>query len=349
MLPAVSEWLTAAKAAGVEVHLVEAENFDELMGVTERQLTFPEALSEHVRGARPAARVTPVAMPVPSGQQFPALRTSALPVLELPLIARRVALRQRATTRELREVLREADRGRHVAIAAIAGGAAAFGPDDDLLQGLSALGPEIDGEVSLDPGADSWAHGLLYDALVHALARGRPARPVPGRHLVVLQPPPQHWNDPAAEASRHELAGLRAAYQGPLHGDARQLGRYYAEAVRVSLECWMDRWWCVLDPMTWLADPKVEAPEDGRPRTRRPNQAEKAAAASWIRERWAQRYNSTWHALIHQWSAFLAPTETTLSSFGVGPADGVDAVFALYNKSGFSRPGSRPGVDWRSR
>ena len=49
--------------------------------------------------------------------------------------------------------LREADRGpATLAIAAIAGGAAAFGPDDDLLQGLSALGPEFYGEVSLDPG-----------------------------------------------------------------------------------------------------------------------------------------------------------------------------------------------------
>ena len=66
----------AAKAVGVEVHLVEAENFDELMGVTERQLTLPEALSEHVpRGAagRPGEPPSPCCSS--PAEQFPASRT----------------------------------------------------------------------------------------------------------------------------------------------------------------------------------------------------------------------------------------------------------------------------------
>lgn len=348
LLPAVSAWLDAAANAGVRVHVVGAENFDELMGAVERQLDFPAPLADHVRAARPTARVTLVELPTESGEQYPVLRTSALPVLEIPTKARRIELSQAATTKLLREALRESGRGRQVAIAAIAGGAAAFGRDEDLLVGLSSYGPILSGEVAVDPRADSWAHGLLYDALVNALSRSRPARANPGRHLVILRPPQPGRDDPVAHEERQRLEGLKVAYKSSLHGNATTLGRYFAEAVRVRLEFWLGQWWCVLDPMTWIADPR-EVGEDAKApqQTRRPTQEEIDAASSWRRERWAQRYNAQWDALINQWSKFFCPEQnTTISAFGVGPADGVDGSFTLYQKSGWCAPGSRPSANW---
>ena len=175
----------------------------------------------------------------------------------------------------------------------------------------------------------------------------RPARPVPGRHL--RGPPAPLLSTGTiqpAEASRQELAGLARRLPGPAPRRRGHLGRYYAEAVRVSLECWMDRWWCVLDPMTWLADPKVEAPEDGRPACTpgdRTKQKRPAAASSWIRERWAQRYNLD-VARPHP-SVVCVPCsdrdDSSARSASVPPTESMPS-FALYNKSGFERPCSRP-------
>jgi len=100
--------------------------------------------------------------------------------------------------------------------------------------------------------------------------------------------------------------------------------------------------------MTWIADPR-EVGEDAKApqQTRRPTQEEIDAASSWRRERWAQRYNAQWDALINQWSKFFCPEQnTTISAFGVGPADGVDGSFTLYQKSGWCAPGSRPSANW---
>jgi hypothetical protein len=89
--------------------------------------------------------------------------------------------------------------------------------------------------------------------------------------------------------------------------------------------------------------------ETGRA-TRRPTDAERHEAASWRRERWATRYNAQWDALITQWSYFLAPDErTTRSAFGLAAGEGIDAIFALYPKTGWCPPGMRPSLNLRER
>ncbi len=342
LLPAVVRLLEAAAAKGVDTHVVECENFDELLGGIERQLDFADSLDAHVRAARPAARVVPVSLPTNVASQFPLLRTSALPLLSIPLAARRINLENPGTTRELRQALKAADQHRGTAVAAIGRGCAAFGSDEQLLTGLARFGPSLAGEVPLDPLADSWALGLLYDSLVHALARGRPMRALPRArgHLLILSPP-RGDHDDLARHDRQALTKMRNAYDANLTGTVAGLGRPYAEALEIRIEPWLDRWWCVLDPFTFVELPRSE--DVGMDEVRR----SVTVAADWRRERWARRYNSRWNHIIDGWAHLLAPERLTRVVMGPGPgAPGIAAEFEVHQATAWSRPAQRPETSW---
>ena len=101
-LPAVVDFMQAAERRGVDAQWVRSENFDELAADIDTQVSLSPALADHVRSQRPTPIVQPVSIAAPEGGRFPALRLSALPVLELPTIVRRLRLAGPITTREAR-------------------------------------------------------------------------------------------------------------------------------------------------------------------------------------------------------------------------------------------------------
>lgn len=341
LLPAATELLERAAEASVAVYTIEVENFDELNGELDRQAALPDVLAEHIRGHRPAAAVHRVVLPTAEADNFPVLRCSALPLLSVPGTARRLALSRPATTPQLRDLLKEGNaRG---VIAGLGREASAFGFDERLLSALVSLGPRADGEIALDPAADSWALGLLYDALTRALARGRPLRPRlrrAGHTLVVVWPNPDR-DDDAARRDRAQLERLARAYPDPLTGAVPGFGFPFAEAIRVRLEWHLDRWWCVFDPFTWVERPRLEpADPDG---TDSPDSAARRrsgdATGDWRRERWATRRNREWAEIVDAWAHLLSPQgETTVRAIGVRDAPGIDAEFVVSDRTAWSRP-----------
>lgn len=226
LLPAVEELLEYAAGRGVEVRLVESENFVELAGAVERQIPFPDFAESLLKAARPTPRVSPVSIPAISGTWFPVLRTSALPVLSLPTTARRIRIREPRTTRELQTLLRERQH-RPFAIAGRGAEVVAFGSDADLLAGLEPLDPRVDGTVELHAESESWALGLLYEAMVKGLAWNRPLRTSLNEtrgHVLRLDTPEHDGRGPAGSREREALAALRAAY-GSDERIARSTGR----------------------------------------------------------------------------------------------------------------------------
>lgn len=339
LLPAVTDVLARADAAGIPVGLVQTENFDELAGALERQLDLPGVLANHIRVARPATRVQPVALPTHEGARFPVLRTSAMPLLSMPIVARRIVLSTPATSPEIRQHLKAAGIRRTI-VGATGREIAAFGLDRELVTGLSPLGARLDGEVVLDPSSESWALGLLYDALARALARGRPLRPILRRrgHTLVLAPPSADRTDDMAKADRRTLEGLRAAYKGSVTGTVPGLGLRYAEAIALRLESWLDQWWCIIDPFTWIDWYPASAESTGR--IAGPDRQQIAKAADWRRERWARRYNTQWNEILAAWARVLAPVrETTVRATGVAAGDGIEAAFLISQVTGWCPPG----------
>lgn len=357
LLPAVVEFITNAQRAGVDAYVVECKTFDELAGEVMRQVKLPAALQEFVMSGRPEPRLVPVVVPTEAAQKFPVLRYSALLVESLPQKARRITLAKPAHVTDVRELLKagvpgpDGERRRCRALVAMNGRElAAFGDDQELLAALAPLGPKLEGTVALEPTQNSWALGLVYDALVTALARGRPLRPrlrYSGHALTVAGARAEEDRDRALRR-KIELAGLRQAYGGDLTGLVAGLNLPFQEGIRVKLEHIVGRWWCSFEPHTFvdlpprpkeaLTLPEValsEADGVGAPSGRWRGDP----AGDWRRERWATRYNGHWARMIDAWCSLLTSShDCAPTALGLQDSAGIDASFQLSRLSGFSRP-----------
>lgn len=189
LLPRATEFLKSAQLAGVDVAIVECATFDELAADIIKTVDLPTILLERVMLGRTTPRLVPVKLPTAEARSFPVLRYSALLVEALPRSARRMTLATPTTSVAVRELLRE--KSCKATIAANGRELAVFGKDQDILDALASLGAKLGGEVALDPVTDSWALGLLYDALVKSLARRRPLIPRYRRsgHSIVVAAP----------------------------------------------------------------------------------------------------------------------------------------------------------------
>lgn len=255
--PAVKQLLDEAVKASVSVTIVESQTFDEIAADIADATELPPGLRNHVYEARPAPLLREVPLPTAERRKFPVLQCSALPVLSLPTLALRIQLDESVTITRVRELLREAR------VRCIVTGAgrelAAFGANADLERAFGSVGGRIIGTIELDPDKDSWARGLLYDALVRALCRGRPlfARLRRRGHSLMVRG--AHPDKPGVAAQREkQLAGLKDAYSTALTGTIPQLGFPFNEGVQIRLEKLSSGWWCAFEPFTHVEFPRQE-------------------------------------------------------------------------------------------
>jgi len=350
LLPAVTEFLENAHLAGVDVAVVECKTFDELVAEVVKHVDLPQTLLDHVMKGRAPARLVPVKLPDTQARKFPVLRLSAILIESLPHSARRMTLKQATTTSAVRELLKE-----HHCRAAIAANGrelAVFGNDQEVLTALATLGPEVAGTVALDVVRDSWAHGLLYDALARALSRYRYLVPRLNRsgHSIVVTAPREDETEEKTTKRAGRLAELRAAYGSPLTGTVPGLNFPFQEGIFLKLEQIENRWWCGFEPYTFVKVPRerrAEHPTSGdgisaeqvvldAPQERRGGDP----AGDWRRERWAQKYNKNWASIIHAWAKLLTTAQDgTVCAFGVEEGAGIDAVFTVSPFTGWCRPG----------
>lgn len=353
LLPAVAKFLENAHLAGVDVALVECKTFDELAADVIKHVDLTPALIDHVMQGRPTPRLVPVTLQSTEARSFPVLRCSALLIESLPQTARRITLAQATTSPAVRELLKE-HRCRAV-VAANGRELSVFGRDDEVLAALASLGPKLAGTIELNATRDSWALGLLYDALVKALSRYRPVIPRFKRsgHSLVVAHPRDVEDEDRAKKRIADLEPLRAAYASTLTGKVDKLGFPFQEGVFLKLEKIEERWWCGFEPYTFVDIPREAHSEQsqilspdaehdalGVPYERRAGDP----AGDWRRERWALRRNKEWAAIIDAWATILTTTrEATVRAFGVEDGAGVDAEFAVSHFTGWSRPNHHHG------
>ena len=349
LLPAVTKFLESALLAGVDVAVVECKTFDELAADVIKHVDLPQVLVDHVMQWRAAPRLVPVNLPNTEARQFPVLRYSALLIESLPRVARRMTLAQAATSPAVRALLKE-QRCRAV-VAANGRELAVFGKDEEVLAALAPLGAQIAGTVELDATRDSWALGLLYDALVKALSRYRPltARFKQAGHSLVVTGPRENEDSEKARKRAQDLAQLRTAYASGLTGSVPKIGCPFHEGVFLKLEQIQERWWCGFEPYTFVDIPRAAQTEQaqgapasvehdalGVPQERR----EGDPAGDWRRELWAMRRNKEWAAIVDAWASLLTSSrDGTLRAFGLEDGTGIDAVFTFSRFTGWSRPG----------
>ena len=349
LLPAVTAFLNRARLAGVDAQIVECTTFDELAAELLKTTELPAVLSDWVMSARPTPRLTPVQLPTAEALAYPVLRYSALLVKTLPRRARRLTLGQPTTSPAVRELLKA--KNCKAMVAANGRELAVFGRDQEILEALAPVGARIAGELELDPAADSWALGLVYDALVKSFARRLPLIPKYRRagHSIVVAAPKEGEDPKRARRNLQALARLKQAYGGALTGTVPEVGFPFQEGVALKLEQVDGRWWCGFEPYTVVSIPRPEFPLEGGPdqangvetypMSGRPDRGGDPVG-DWRRERWAQRYNKSWAGIIDAWAELLTTSEGgKRQAFGLEEGVGIDAVFELSPVTGWSRPG----------
>jgi hypothetical protein len=349
LLPSVAEFLKKAQLAGVDVTIVECATFDELSADIIKTVDLPMILLDRVMLGRPTPRLVPVNLPTSEARSFPVLRYSALLIESMPRNARRIILATPTTSTAVRELLKQ--NNCKATVAANGRELAAFGRDQDMLGALAPLGAKLAGEVPLDPVADSWALGLLYDALVRGLARRRPLIPRYKRsgHSIVVAPPRDGDDPERTRQNGQVLKRLRDAYGSGLTGLVPGLGFPFQEGVFLKLDQVGGRWWCGFEPFTFVDVPRPNLSQGGNPDDPSAADQDPMGAApdrggdptgDWRRERWAQRYNKNWAVIIDAWAQLLAKAGGgNRRAFGLEDGAGVDAMFDIAPVTGWSRPG----------
>lgn len=344
ILPAVTEFLEEAVKAGVSATIVESPTFDELAGDIFDGIDLPPVLLRHVQESRPEPVLRDVPLPMKELRKFPVLQCSAIPVLSMPTIARRIEVNDKVTSVRARELLREA------AVRALAASnghvIAAFGTDEDLLRAFSPVGGQLAGTIELRPDKDSWARGLIYDALTRAVCRRQPLLPRlrrKGHSVIVASDLPLDSKECIASRNAR-LSDLKKAYSTSLVGKVPGHNYPFSEGVHLRLEQVAGRWWCVFEPFT-----DVELPHPGRIEDHTDDESVDYALTSlrhgnpvldWRRERWATRYNAGWSRIISAWATLLAGENGgTVHAIGLQERIGQDAVFQLSPVTAWCRPG----------
>ncbi|MGN6122081.1 MAG: SIR2 family protein [Sphingomonas oligoaromativorans] len=349
LLPAVTEFLGRAQAAGVDVSVVECTTFDELVAEIIKTTDLPQALYDRVMEGRPTPRLVPVQIPNAKARAFPVLRYSAILLQSIPTAARRIRLSQSTTSAEVREIFKA--KGCRATAAGLGRELAVFGRDQEILDALAPLDPSLAGTIELDPAADSWAMGLLYDTLVRSLARQRPLIPRYRRsgHSLVVATPRDGGDPERTRRQQQTLSRMREAYGTNLFGTVPKLDFPFQEGVHLKLEQVDGKWWCGFEPYTFVQLPRqdtlqAEGADDlgaDQAPVEMGMQAERRGdpAGDWRRERWAPRYNRNWASIIGAWAQLLTETGgTTRSAFGLEEGAGIDAVFRVSPVTGYSRP-----------
>lgn len=336
VMPAVNAFLQQAELAHVEVHFITGTTFDELLGDIADVAELPPTLVTHIFGDRKADETAQVPLQRAAVLPAPVLRLTALPVVVMPTVARRINLTASPGIADVRQQIRDSNVWAVVAQAGAPRSMAVFGNDAELLRAMAPFQPTLAGEVSLEPAKESWAKGILYDGLVRALCRNLPLYArlnLRGNTIAVTRPradlPPE-----ALAERRSLLAKLQNAYASPLNGKVPGTTGTYSEGLAVRLELADDRWWMAFEPMTFIDIPAAQD-DDDKARV----QAEWDTADEWRRERWAQKYNRAWSNILDAWVELLTRARGNRhSAYSLAVADGIDATFELGIKSGRTRP-----------
>lgn len=336
VMPGVREFLHQAELAHVEVHLISGTTFDELLGDTADVAELPPVLVTHIFGDRKADEPAQVPLQRAAVLPAPVLRLTALPVVVMPTVARRINLTVSPGIADVRRQIRDSNVWAVVAQAGSPRSMAVFGNDAELLRALAPFQPTLAGEMSLEPAKESWAKGILYDSLVRALCRSLPlyARLNSRGNTIAVSRSRADLPPEELAERRSLLARLQNAYASPLNGKVPGTTGAYSEGLAVRLELADDRWWLVFEPTTFI---DIQAAQDDDDRARA--QAEWDTADEWRRERWAQKYNRAWSNILDAWVELLTRARGSRhSTYSLATADGIDATFELGIKSVRTRP-----------
>lgn len=308
-LPRVAALLQRAMDKGVDGGLVEIENFDEAL---RDLLRLIPGLDTSALDSFAARRSIWTPVPRASGRaDFPVIRFNALEVESTPTVCRRLVCTIGGHA-EIAAAVEAA--GVEVLATRVRAGVLAFGSDSDVRKAFDPFGIKEFDLHAIEVRRlryESQEQGLLRQALSLALARAYGLERMRRRTADLLYP---------ADPSDGCWSGLRTLVnvisgKVPDHPEIE-----WHEGVGLRLDWADDRLWLLVEPRTVMIGV---------------DDANRAAATDFSRERTVRRYNKQLNDLISFWTSYLAANGAEVRALGV--SIGVDAAFKLGTDTAFSR------------
>jgi NAD-dependent SIR2 family protein deacetylase len=307
----VQRLIERARANGIQAEILEVPTFDELMGDIFRQLEdVPVEISAIVN--KTGRHVTDNTPPEP-GRAWPIIRLNALPILESPSLCRRIEC-EIGGYRECQAAVKDAP----VLVTRRDIGVLAFGSDSDLRRCFDPFKIRGFDLHSIEFGRlryDSAEHGLLSTAIGKGFERIRPLVYQHSKRSHMLRIDPQRAADPLLEPLRRRAKSLT--------GTVPETSLIWIEAVKFRLESRGKKLWLLLQPFVW-----VEAATD--------DENSRFAAANFVRERMALRYNAQYYGFLSGWIEVIIGNGPTCVIQALGISNGVDAEFRIAKKTAFT-------------
>ncbi|MGC2048363.1 MAG: SIR2 family protein [Gallionella sp.] len=283
----VSELIAYAKKKGVRAHVVETGTFDEMLSKIWRQVKAkPQVLDGKVR----TSHVVSVAIPLPApGQQFPILRTNALPVLTPPPRCGIVELDGSITFSELKEKSIENTVN---AIWTYTDRILFWGNREEIIKVLPADKPSTIKSFNFEDGAkhasdSTFVKSFFEEALATALCLGKP--------LLLRRKNKTYYAVVRDDAAKDQLFSRVRDELGYNNNPAVITGNVpgfqdvtWAESVSIQLEVRGGRLWVMLRPDIWIKP-----------------LAKRQEARDFLRQRRLKRYNNQSYRLLDAWIEIL--------------------------------------------
>ena len=316
VLESVTTLLNDAVSKGVHAGIVEIENFDELMAeLMTTDTKIDESTKKMILPNR--GHLTQLPMP-PINGSYPVIRTNALPIIFCPNTCRLIDCTI-GNTKEVRQAVEAADA--EVLAVRSKDGVLAFGDDAELKRVFEPFGIKdytIHSFAKKNLEVPGTQRGLLYDAIVRALAREMPLRRIRhgSEHFLVV------GGKLAEEPKLQPL--VKAAKQ--IFGDIPQSSFSWAEALAVRLESTPNQLWLILQPTVLGSKPNDSHTAADRQRRK-----------DFVRERQATRYNKQWNDMLKAWIEVLSGGSEKWTVKAYGLTEGIDASFQISSTTAFSR------------
>lgn len=283
----VRELIAYAKENDVRSHIVETGTFDEMLSKIWRQV---KDKSQVLDGKVRTSHVATVSIPLPApGQQFPILRTNALPVLTPPPRCGMVVLDGSITFSELKEKSIE---NSAKAIWTYTDRILFWGNREEIIKVLPADKPSTIKSFNFEDGAklaseSTFVKSFFEEALATALCHGKP--------LFLRRKNKTYYAVVRDDAAKDQLFSRLRDVLGYNNNPAAITGNVpgfqdvtWAESVSIQLEVRGGRLWVMLRPDIWI-----------KPLARRQE------ARDFLRQRRLKRYNNQSYRLLNAWIEIL--------------------------------------------
>ncbi len=286
VMPAVTELINKAQAAGVNAHIIEIGTFDILMSKIWRQIDAkPQEIAVKI-DVNNAAKLIPAQLPA-HGSRFPILRTNILSIVEVPTECANISIQRSITYQELKDALRV---NKASGVFTKTDRILAWGNDADFQKGLGSI-PIIDTEIfrlenPTQMITDHTFYKAFYErALATALSTKRPLKLKSSKGHYYITVDPGSIDDPIFNNLKQTLK--ESNNPGKIAGRLSD-SVSWSEAVEINLETSNGMLWLSLNPTIWI-DPALE----------RRNQIE------FIKRKRLKRWNTLSFSLLDNWIEIL--------------------------------------------